>query len=214
MNIIKFVNVGDTPVKLKHAGLGPVVLQPGADAILPIEYATLNVGHPNARDEGKNRWREQAFNHLRTRWGFYPGLMPESDWDEMKPKIELYTLDGQRLYSVIDDPEGVKGTPAELAGEVPVGEAFLQAQVATMQQQIEQLTALIAQQQQANGTPVPAIGKPELQVPNEGFTPEQLAAAMSQTTFDNVTENVIPDPPKNEKVTKDGPRTTRVGGKA
>lgn len=211
MDIIEFRNVGDKPVPLKHAGMGKVILQPGKSAILPIEYATLNVGHPNARNEGKNLWRDQAYKHIRTRWGFYPGLMTEEEWDEMKPTIELYTLDGERLYSVIDDPEGVMGNPETVEGQ-PAGDAFLQSQVAAMQKQIERLTALIAAQQGVD-TPVPAIGKPELQVPSEGFTPEQLAAAMSQTTFDNAVENTIPEPPKNEKVGKDGPRTTRVGGK-
>lgn len=208
MEILKFKNVDNKPVRLKHAAMGAVILQPGQETVLPIEYATLNVGHPNARDEDKNKWRTNAFKHIRRRWGFYPGLMTEAEWETMKPKVELYTLDGERVLSVIEDPEGVRGGGVAAPAEGN-GEAFLQQQVATMQKQIEQLTSLIAQQQGTTPAPVPAAP----QQTAEDITNAQLAAAMQQVTADSPIEDAIPTAPKGEKVGKDGPRTTRVGSR-
>ena len=210
LQLLRFVNVDDHPITLKHAQTGKVVMPPGAERILPIEYATLNVGHPNARNEGKNLWRDQALAHLYTRWGYYPGLMTDADWEDMRPKIELYTVDtNERVYSVLEDPEGTLANPSSLTGVEPTDGNFLQAQVASMQAQIERLTALIASSQNVDPSMTRTAPSPE----QMGISTDDIGAALTQVQGEQA-EDTIPPPPKGEKVGKDTPRTTRVGGRS
>lgn len=213
MEIITYKNTGSEPVRLKNSGMGDVHVKPGQQVVLPIEYATLNVGHPRARNEGKNLWRDIAYTKARRRWGFYPGLMTEAEWDEMKPTIELYTLDGVRLYSVLDDPSGALGNPEVLTGEATAGgQDFLQQQVMAMQAQIAQLTALIAQQQNPD-QPSQTVAA-TAPAPEPPFDPLAAAvSAMQAMDEPDIDSGAIPPPPATEaKPRKDSPRTTRVGG--
>lgn len=210
MQVIKFRNVDTRPIRLKNRQHGDVTLKPGQETVLPLAYATVNLGNPYAQNVGRNREREEQFKDVRRRWGFYPGLMPESDWDEIKPKIELYTLDGERLYSVIEDPDGVMSQPVIESEDTST--LALKAQLVAMQKQIEQLTAVIAAQQTTASAPTEKDGD------TAGFDP--LAAAVEQVMADRPlgasnpptdTSEIPAPPPDTAKAKADTPRAARVG---
>ena len=157
MDLLRIRNVGDRPLVLRHDEKGHVTIEPGQERILPAEYAYVYFGNPAARDVGKDKSREFEWRRCRTLWGFYGGLMSPEDWERIRPKFECYDLDGNRVYMVLDDPDGT------LAGAVPsaaqsdaVERAGVEAQIAALQAQVDRLSRLlVAQTTGAPGT-VPA----------------------------------------------------------
>lgn len=93
----------------------------GREAIVPFEALCLWLGHPDAVDLGPGRmYRNDEFDRLRVRYGAFDerdrdeNVITPADvkWEQNKPLVEAWDLDGNRIITVVDDPLGKEKTPA------------------------------------------------------------------------------------------------------
>lgn len=93
----------------------------GREAIVPSEAMWLWLGHPEAVNLGPNRnYRHEEYERLRVRYGAFDErdrddntITPADEkWEQNKPLIEAWDLEGNRIVTVVDDPEGKDKTPA------------------------------------------------------------------------------------------------------
>lgn len=252
LDLLKVVNTDKSkPLILRHDGKGDVTIEPGRHRILPAEYAYLSFGHPRAFNQGKNKERDQEFRNARTMWGFYDGVYPEAAWegvgvtaegDEIgpfKPQFECYDMDDERVFMVIEDPDG---TLAASLGGAPttdqsdrIEQDAMQAQIAAQARQIEELRNLILLGQQGG---LPGLGgdipepesdddeeddedeEEEEEAPEEPAKTAKRAPRKATATkakagtqaARNEKRDEIPVPPDDEPaVTADNPKVTRIG---
>lgn len=211
LDLIKIVNRGPNPIVLKHDGKGHVTIESGKARILTSDYAYLHFGDPHAVDAGKNKTRTVEFENARTTWGFYPGLMPEAAWEgrafdpntgteigPFKPQVECYDMDDNRVFMVIDDPDG--SMTASLTGVPTLDQSdaiernAMQQQMAAMAAQIQQLSAVVLAQQ--SGVPNAEAGV-ELAPSDQPYSVEQLRemlAAAEAAEEDEEEEPTAPQP--------------------
>ncbi len=157
---VKVVNLDDTPFVGGWNG-GKYVIPPRSEAFVPF-IATCNwFGHPDAMDvdEG-HRFRTEEVNRLRVKYGIYemttvpedypaaiidPSIIGSDPFDTLTPNLQVWTLEGERLVTVLEDPYGTNITPdvvtqaqaAQSQGAIET----LMGQVAALQRQIEALSA-------------------------------------------------------------------------
>lgn len=81
----------------------------GEQIIVREEVVSTWMGWPGLQDDPAREIsdRTQCAERLRLRYGWHSGMgFTEADWEDMKPKLEAYTLTGDRLWTVLDDPTG------------------------------------------------------------------------------------------------------------
>lgn len=220
MELAKIINKGDTPVIMRHDIHGDVTIAPGKERIVSIDHVIVNLGNPGARNEGKNKVRDADFAALRTRWGFYPGIYPEAAWDgtapmkdtgEMigpfKPDVEVYDLDENRIYTILDDPTGEQGRGEFVLTQEAQDASYLNKRIERLEAQLAQAITLLSNQQQ------PAVPVPDQSDPD----PSPVAPQAVVETVDigtqaerNEMRDDIPAPAVRS-IKKDAPKTTRVG---
>lgn len=213
------------PLVLRHDISGPTVIQPGKDRIVPLNVAVVNFGNPGAVNDGRNQNRDAEVKHVYTWWGFYPGMMSDDAWlgvgieagtsppkqiGPLCPPAECYDLDGNRVWMIHDDPAGDHRDSATSAS---INQSFDKNTTDGMQAQIDQLSRQLRDVLAAQNGTTPAP-PPEDDGPDVGA---MLAGAMEQVQSQaerNAQRDEIPQPPADESVAKDKPRTTRSGSRA
>ncbi|MCZ2110628.1 MAG: hypothetical protein LC118_13860 [Dehalococcoidia bacterium] len=222
MQLVKIHNTHSTnPMRLVHDGMGTVTIPPGAEVILDFSYATVAFGHPAAMNAGVNKDRDAALAQARTYWGMYPG-MNEDEWDAKMPSFEVHDMEGNRIYMVLEDPEGLHQAP-ELFLEAETG-GSLQDQIAALQAQTERLLKIASANASndlaaptAEPSPLPTeepttttTVDPTSNALPDGTLPEDLTAELESPAERNEQRDELPKPRKRV-VTKDSPRTTKSG---
>lgn len=83
-------------------------IPPGTEVFAPYEAAVLWLGDPTLIDEGVRKPRRDEYNRLCVKYGVYENshLM-----DTQGPTLKVYSLDGQAIPMLIDDPDGDSVTP-------------------------------------------------------------------------------------------------------
>lgn len=147
-NVVQLVNEGDTVFSMKYGPRDRLVLQPGESYFVQEEVAWQFLGRwwtDNA--DPRNRARVAEVNRLHVLYGAYED---EILWEQTKPRLVAYAATGERITTVVDDPEGNSGTK----GQTAFGrEQSLEAQMQIMQQQMLALQAqLEARDKRANDT--------------------------------------------------------------
>lgn len=122
--MVRCKNVGDKPFKDGYANV-TYVLPPNKDVFVPYDAAVLWFGNPDVFDvSARQRGRTDFYHRLRLRYGAFDDHRILADgsevrftadelWEENKPQVEVYTLEGERLHTIIDDPEGTNVDPAQ-----------------------------------------------------------------------------------------------------
>jgi hypothetical protein len=87
--------------------------------------------------------RKTEIRRLNAKWGNDPNN--EEDITPTKPNVEVYDGQGQRVYTVIDDPTGELAIPSNI-----VTQNSQQDMIVKLQKQVEALSAQVGQQA-ANG---------------------------------------------------------------
>lgn len=206
MELVKIRNTHDTkPLPLKHDELGHVTVPPGEQVIVPLAYLVVCFGHPAARNVGVDRARDDAYSQALTWWGMYPG-MNEAEWDDLRPQFEAYTMDDERIWTVLEDPEGTKG-PVKVATPGEVSTNTVQSEIADLQAQIDRLVR-IASVNSAVNPPTPEASP----LPENAEAGLPTAADMgigddAETQAErNEQRDDLPTPAK-KPVAKDGPKS-------
>lgn len=134
--------------------------QAGGEALVPFAGVCLWFGHPNAIDvpgDPKKKYRTEEFQRLCVKYGVYdrhqefvPGVVFKDDRGNDKnpiPKIEVFDLEGARLVTVMEDPEGSTLAPFTAEEQENID---LRAQMAHLQRQMQGLLQQIANDDRGN----------------------------------------------------------------
>lgn len=147
MDMCRVVNKGKTEFSATYAN-NRFVIKKGKTAVVPRDAVNLWFGDPDTRDDPNDRsryYRTAEFARLRIKYGVYDGVpgrqTMEEAWEERTPKVEVYDLDDNRLYTVVEDPEGLESAPAPTPSRM---ELNLAAQLEDMERQMTALKRAIA----------------------------------------------------------------------
>jgi hypothetical protein len=216
MEFCKILNKGTTPFVVNY-NASKFIVKPGSEEVVPWASVTSLLGDPNLRDLPKCPDRRDCFRQVRAMFNFYEGFDDEDTWNvgwidskghpqpAKKPPVEVYSMDGQRIYMVIDDPEGVMQNPFSSQEEPP------EVRVMRLEQSIEELKSMLAQalgnvpMQSALPTVTPTVIPPEIEtLPSiTGSLVVEPGVENQRAPFvDGDTMN-FPDPPDNSGATLD-----------
>lgn len=81
------------------------LIEPGAEALVPLEACDLWFGDNNLRNEVTRNYRNEEWERLKVRYGAYAD---EALWQEACPKVEVLTVDNEAIETVLSDPHGTK----------------------------------------------------------------------------------------------------------
>ncbi len=208
-------------------------IHPGSEHFVPFVAACLWFGHPDAMDvDARNKYRTDEVERLRTKYGIYeatammnvPGIAdtPGHPWANdtrdaflvLTPDVEVYTLAGQKLIMVIDDPEGTTINPdtitqAERAQDQDLI-ANMKAQMAQMQTMLDKLMS--GEVAMANAGPIGEDVDPN--APESNPEPQanisKVAASTATPGVKTTTGRTRVKPPVSTEVTEDTPERVKV----
>jgi hypothetical protein len=190
---------------------------PGGETIVSFEAVCLWLGHPDAVDLGPGKtYRTDELHRLRIKYGVLDVLVEDplsghnvktmepccplsqdTQWDRNKPKLEAFTINGERIVTVVDDPDGRELTPAATSMAEQEG---LQVQLKAMQKQMEQMQAQLANATRADAAEA-----------NSGAIPDDDAPIQTAPPFTDPQSAPITVPgPADPDVTEDSPSRVRV----
>lgn len=124
------------------------VIAPDADTMVPWNVACSLFGNPGVLDVHPQNARAALYKKVCGFHGFQNGFMNEEDWEQIRPKIEVYDVEtNERIFMVIEDPDGMNRPDFGPAAASNVNElASLQSQVAALTSQIAKMTQAMASQ--------------------------------------------------------------------
>jgi hypothetical protein len=121
--IVRVVNVGDRPFRDRYNRQW-VDIPVGGEQFVPFEAVCLWFGNPDVMDKGpRQRDRTDTYQRLRARLGVYEN---EALWESRKPKVECYTINGDRIITVMDDPYGTQKRTTPDMGDPMQQQVFVQ----------------------------------------------------------------------------------------
>lgn len=181
MNIVRLVNEGDRPFRMRYGPLEWLHLDAGQETAVIEEVAWHFLGRW-WMDNSNPRLRERAneYQRLRTLYGSY-----ESDetWEQNRPRIIAYTMSGERITTVVDDPDGNANQ-----GPTPMSrELNLESQLAHMQGQILKLQAEVdrkVRSDEATAQPAPPV---DVRAPGAPMAPGVTAPGPRRRTIGSAT---------------------------
>lgn len=154
MDIVRLVNTAPTPFIAKWDNQ-TWTIKSGSESLVPRDAANLWFGDGSLVDAGNRRDRSIAYDRLRSRYGAYER---DEVWETNKPCVELYDLDGERIHTIIDDPDG------DLYGPVMTQQNIntdLESQLSDMQRQMAAIERALADRDNATASTVPGAGATE-----------------------------------------------------
>jgi hypothetical protein len=160
---VKIKNVG-TEVWDDNQKGNPYTIQPGSEFVVPWGTMCVWLGDPEARDAGKNPVRQEEVTRITLRYGCQSGLAGDNraNWEDAIPKLEAYTLDGERLITVCDDPVGTAqpaAAPLLTPGETAQKIAALEQMIANLNEGNAPTAAAVAQSDPAFIPTAPGASK-------------------------------------------------------
>lgn len=165
-DVVRLRNVGAEQWVGKYANQD-YRMNPGQEAIVSFAAACLWFGHPDAVDvDDRNRYRTEEHERLRVRYGVYDS--PIEVWDANTPNIEVHDLDGNRLITVVDDPEGKHLNPAVSSQQE---KTLMVEQMTRMQQQMKAMQAQMDQAERGDVAIANSGDVDEDESPFAGLTP-------------------------------------------
>lgn len=106
--LLKVRNTGEAEWTGKYGG-AVYAIPAGEEIIVEESVVSVWLGWPGLVDDAKRKImdRTNKFQHLRAKYGWHDGMgMTDEDWEKMRPPLEVFTLDEERVYTVLDDPTG------------------------------------------------------------------------------------------------------------
>lgn len=117
-------------------------IRPGGVAYVPWKAACIWFGNPELRNTETSKQREQEFKHLLARYGVY---YHTDRIDELFPKCEVYSLEGERIYMVMDDPDGRLALNPTGTDASSTESEILQRRAYDLEQQMNAVLAVLAE---------------------------------------------------------------------
>ena len=117
------------------------VISPGGDGLAPIEAVWCWFGNGTITNGPFNKDRDAEVARLRQRYGAYDDPIL---WEQNRPECEVFGPDGERVWTVIEDPLGDHvqpvSTTAEEKAQLMAYIRKLQDDQQAMQDRLEELT--------------------------------------------------------------------------
>lgn len=208
-DVVRLRNAGTDPFNGKYSNQ-PYRIMPGGEAIAPFIAVCLWFGHPDAIDEGpRDRHRFNERERLRIKYGVYDD---DTKWEPNTPKVEVYTLEGDRILTVLDDPEGVHLSPATTT---MAEQSVMEDQLQQLQRQVHAMQAALEikareTQAEASGDIITDDAAPGSLT--QDFIPAVPLPDSSPTpAVTTPTSRTSSDPADSDAVTEDTPTRVRVG---
>lgn len=216
MELCRIVNKGKVPFVSKWEG-NKFTIKPGSEIMVTRDAANRWTGNATVFDDGKVNARREEYNRLRVLYGAYEN---DTKWEENQPHLAVYDLDGNRIITVIDDPEGTQVQPAPIDRTT----RSMQEQLEDMERQMAAMRRAMEDQEVSASTGVGAVeGRPSSIPPEAGPEPAREPALVGAGGESNRSEGQQqapspapePVPPAApQAVTEDTPQRTQVGTQA
>lgn len=215
--VVVLRNTSSSPYTIRH--LRRVwTIPPHGELHAPWDAAQSFLGDPRAIDVGRNKFRRILYDQVRALNNFYLGFdteteaeakdatlrtgRPHSSWEAKRPPIEVYSVEGQRIYMLIDDPSGTIPNPwGALNTAVDTSNSdVLRAEVARLSEQMANLTRLLAERQPADlpadlaaeSTPLSGDTTPHPPISNSPPTPPHIPVGHIPTMEDGIRTDLLP----------------------
>lgn len=141
-SVVRLTNVGDKEFQGKYDGR-TTTLEPGKTTMVTFAAMALWLGNPYSHNRNpRNRQRLSELNRLRAKYGAYDN--PEL-WEQNKPLIEVYDAEGNRIITVVDDPDGTFLPPDEEDRNATAVDT-LQKRIAQLDAEMDALRTALNQQ--------------------------------------------------------------------
>jgi hypothetical protein len=216
-DLIRVKNIGSDTLVLR--GNTQYVIPVDSERIIPFNEAASWFGDPRLSDNGRDRSRTDAFRLTQNLWGYSEGMKYPRDrndpaqgflrWEDFKPQVECFDMDGNLINFLIHDPSGelgVSGSVPGLSDPSLLDAATLSKQVDKMSEQIAKLQSLLTER-----TRFDAATHVDANVPYPSPAP---AVEDVHEHIARIEESVIlPSPPADDVVSEDAPRTVRTGSR-
>lgn len=135
-DLVRVRNVGKKPERIAYNSQ-VTVINPGQDGFVDREAACAKYGVWWSVVGGRPLDRHQEYLRIRGLYGCFPGAPAgegSPEWEVVKPRVEIYEMDGKKVSTVVDDPQGT---------EIPVterdDEAHMRVVVSEMQEQLKSM---------------------------------------------------------------------------
>jgi hypothetical protein len=103
---VKIINEDTKPFDF-HQNNAKRIVEPGGDVIVPWGIACTLFGNPNIPDIPPANERTRMYAKLRSMYNFGAGLHQDERWEDRRPKVRVFDLEGNaEIIMLIDDPEG------------------------------------------------------------------------------------------------------------
>lgn len=149
-----------------------------SEIILAWEIVVFWMGNPAMTNKNaRQKDRTKEYDRIRVLFGAY---YEDDVWERNRPPLEVFDLEGSRIFMVADDPEGATVTQAS---QTVALQATYEQQIAAMQRQIDAMQQAIAQQG-GNQAPAP----PTMEVHDAAVPPAPVPTVPPMTP-------PVPSPP-------------------
>ena len=123
----------------------PTMIDPGGETLVSMDAVALWLGDPETRDiDARRRHRTDEYERLLTRYGVY---QQEQTWHQVRPQLEVYTLEGVRVATVAEDPRG-EGLDIVVSNDSTT-ETLLRTQLDSMKTQMDAITSALSSDRSA-----------------------------------------------------------------
>lgn len=154
--MVRLVNKGDKDFTDGFASQ-TYTIKAHSEGFVPFDAACLWFGHPDAYDVSpRQRARTDMYRRLRQRYGAFDTVEKKGNddvpvsgdemWERNRPRVEVYSLEGDQIITVIDDPEGTNVTAAD---QTQAEQAGLLGRLEALEREGEILRGLLKSQRAA-----------------------------------------------------------------
>lgn len=221
MKIVRLVNNGDTPFVSKYDG-ERFTIQPHSETLVPYGAMVLWCGDPTTRNlDERRRFRVKENARLHVKYGAYDD---ETKYALNAPKLDAFTLDGERIPTVLIDPDGLL---ADIDLSDTTEENAVRRELQDLRGQMSRIEEMLASGQLqlvspgegfaggdnaddlvqvAKLDPATEVDTPAIPVDVEGVEIEVPAMTVPDPT--------VPDPPTSTTPPVDEPTRVRVGSRS
>jgi hypothetical protein len=188
LNLIRIYNVGTEPFVGKYVNEKTVIL-PGESEIVEFEAMARWLGNPALVDvNDRQRDRTDEFTRLRAMYGVYEH---DREWDERRPKLEAYKLDGTRVVTVADDPYNEQGASVNLSND---NDRDMMKLLLDMQKENAEIKAMLA------GRQVVTVNDPEPVAQTPPQDTSAVVASQDDTGSQVFPGNTTGQPPREAAI--------------
>lgn len=183
MSMVRIRNLSTLPWT-KEYHVDQITIPAQSEMIVPFEMMVYWLGNPSLVDASiRQKDRTREIRRIRALYGCYDD---DAMWEQKRPPLEVYALDGTRIYTVAEDPEGAHVTQATTS--VSLALTYEQT-IAHLTSQVAALTELMQQQMQ------PIVPTAPVAAPAPAAMPQPPAPTAPPTPQPAVVVQVPPPAP-------------------